>query len=110
MVQKHQTLEAVEANSPFLCISACSLSKEQAEMRYREVMKMFGEHTRPLLAAFLGCLMFLLVCSSITGCRHDTSAVSKNPPEANSSGPHYAHLFGQSYRTKVDLYLFIFKA
>jgi|SRR5262249_42317539 len=51
----------------------------------------------------------LLACSSASGCRHEMSAVSKDPPGTQATGQHYAHMFGQRYRTKVDLYLFIFK-
>lgn len=67
-----------------------------------------GKYAKAPLTTFLGCLIFLLVCFNATGCKHDRSGVNSSPQETHSSGPHYAHLFGQRYHTKVDLYLFIF--
>jgi hypothetical protein len=46
-------------------------------------------------------LALLSVLGLTAACRHHVEVV---PPPA--AGPHYAHLYGQRYRTRVDLYLF----
>src|SRR3954468_21285625 len=41
-----------------------------------------------------------------TGCAHDSLTTANSEPPPRPSEAHYAHLFGQRYRTKLDLYLF----
>ena len=60
---------------------------------------------------FKCCLLLLALSQAgVVGCKSDAGEVSHRHPETHSSGPHYAHLFGRQYRTKVALYLFIFTA
>jgi hypothetical protein len=47
----------------------------------------------------------LVLVSTLTGCRREAAPAATASP---ISGQHYLHLFGQRYRTKVDLYLFAF--
>lgn len=52
-------------------------------------------------------LLLLLALLAQGACRSDTAASA--PPVARpEASHHYAHLFGQRYRTRVDLYLFTF--
>ena len=53
----------------------------------------------------------VLALLSVGACRPESSALAPRPaprPAASEPSHHYAHLFGQRYRTTVDLYLFTF--
>jgi len=54
----------------------------------------------------LTAALLLLAGFGFAGCQHVRPADTEGRPAV--SGAHYAHLFGQRYRTKVDLYLFSF--
>jgi hypothetical protein len=56
----------------------------------------------PLRRPFLATALLLLAAWSVG---------AETPPPAGpstESGPHYAAMFGQRYRTKIDLYVFVF--
>jgi hypothetical protein len=64
-----------------------------------------GMHLKTWRGVFPGCVAILLAGFCLAGCKQISREPSRTPPV---SGEHYAHLFGQRYRTKMDLCLFIF--
>lgn len=61
----------------------------------------------------LPSVALLLIGCALTGCARPAGEAATRPMAAGaspSSSPeaHYAHLFGKRYRTRVDLYLFVF--
>jgi len=64
--------------------------------------------SKPSIPVFLRqCLALLLLSLGSTACQHQTTGASEGPAP-KESGEHYAKTLGQRYRTKTDLYLFIF--
>src|SRR4051812_43533806 len=62
------------------------------------------KHANPVRMVFR-CSIFWLISFSVVSCRHPAVDARR---DMALSGPHYAFLFGQKYRTKVDLYRFAF--
>ena len=57
-------------------------------------------------AFFRPCLPLLLLCLGLSACQHHPAGMNLESV-SRESGEHYAGMFGQRYRTKTDLYLFI---
>jgi hypothetical protein len=60
-------------------------------------------HSHSLVRAAL--FAATLLCGALSG--RAEPAPSAPPPLERAGGAHYAHLFGERYRTRVDLYLFM---
>jgi len=62
----------------------------------------------PVFLSRISRFLLLVLCVlGLSGCRHAPPEAANNTVHVEG-GPHYQHLFGQRYRTKVDLYLFAF--
>lgn len=70
----------------------------------------FETQPKPSLDALLSRGFFLLLlCLGMAACHYPPTLSSSTPPASPESGQHYARMFGQRYRTKTDLYLFVIR-